>query len=52
MLRLFGHMKRIKIEDSVKTVYLTENEHLNRRGRPLVRWNDRVGGVHAQKRHW
>ncbi len=40
-LRWFGHTERMGTEEFVK-VYLSSVEGTNRRGRPLVRWEDRV----------
>ncbi len=40
-LRWFGHIERMGNEEFVK-VYLSSVESTNRRGRPLVRWEDRV----------
>ncbi len=37
----FGHIERMENEEFVK-VYLNSVEGINRRGRPLVRWEDRV----------
>ncbi len=34
--------ERMGNEDFVKKVYLSNVEGINRRGRPLVRWEDRV----------
>ncbi len=41
-LRWFGHIERMGNEDFVKKVYMSSVEGTNRRGRPLVRWKDRV----------
>ncbi len=41
-LRWFGHIERMGNEEFVKKVYLNSVEGTNRRGRPLVRWEDRV----------
>ncbi len=41
-LRWFGHIERMGNEEFVKKVYLSSVEDTNRRGRPLVRWEDRV----------
>ncbi len=41
-LRKFGHIERMGNEEFVKKVYLSSVEGTNRRGRPLVRWEDRV----------
>ncbi len=41
-LRRFGHIERMGNEESVKEVYLSSVEGTNRRGRPLLRWEDRV----------
>ncbi len=36
------HIERMGNEEFVKKVYLSSVEGTNRRGRPLVRWEDRV----------
>ncbi len=41
-LRWFGHIERLGNEEFVKKVYMSSVEGTNRRGRPLVRWKDRV----------
>ncbi len=41
-LRWFGHTERIGNEEFVKKVYLSSVEGMNRRGRLLERWADRV----------
>ncbi len=41
-LRWFGHIERMKNEEFVKKVYMSELEVANRRGRPLGRWRDGV----------
>ncbi len=41
-LRWFGHIDRMENEEFVKKVYINSGEGTNRRGRPLVRWKDRV----------
>ncbi len=41
-LRWFGHIERMGNNEFVKKVYLSSVEGRNRRGRPLVRWEDRV----------
>ncbi len=41
-LRWFDHIERMRNEELVKMVYLSSVEGPNRRGRPLVRWEDRV----------
>ncbi len=41
-LRWFGHNERIGNEEFVKEVYLSSAEGMNRRGRPLGRWEDKV----------
>ncbi len=41
-LRWFGHIERTGNEEFVKKVYLSSVEGMNRRGRPLGRWEDRV----------
>ncbi len=40
--RWFGHIERMGNEEFVKKMYLNSVEGTNRRGRPLVRWEDRV----------
>ncbi len=42
ILRWFGHIERMGSEEFVKKVYLSSVECTNRRGRPFVRWEDRV----------
>ncbi len=42
ILRWFGHIERMGNEEFVKKVYLSSVEGTNRRGRPLVRWEDGV----------
>ncbi len=41
-LRWFGPIEGMGNEEFVKKVYLSSAEGTNRRGRPLVRWEDRV----------
>ncbi len=41
-LRWFGHTERMGNEEFPKKVYLSSVEGTNRKGRPLVRWEDRV----------
>ncbi len=41
-LRWFGHIERMGHEEFVKKVYLSCDEGINKRGRPLGRWEDRV----------
>ncbi len=41
-LRGFGHIERMGNEEFVKKVYMSSAEGTNRRGRPPVRWKDRV----------
>ena len=41
-LKWFGHMERKKNEEFVKKVYVSETEDPRKRGRPAVRWKDRV----------
>ncbi len=38
----FGHIERMRNEEFVNKVYLSSVEGTNRRGRLLVRWEDRV----------
>ncbi len=42
-LRWFGHIERMGNEEFVKKVYRSSVGGTNRRGRPLGRWEDRVG---------
>ena len=42
MLRWFGHMERKKSEEFVKKMYVSETGGSRRRGKPVVRWKDRV----------
>ncbi len=41
-LRWFGHTERMGSEELVKKVYVSEIVGPNSRGRPPVRWRDRV----------
>ncbi len=41
-LRWFGHIKRIRSEEFVKKLYMSESVGPINRGRPLGRWRDRV----------
>ncbi len=41
-LRWFDHIERMKSDEYVKKVYVSEIECPNRRGRPLGRWKDMV----------
>ncbi len=41
-LRWFGHVERIENKEFVTKVHLSSVEGPSRRGRPLVRWEDRV----------
>ncbi len=41
-LRCFGDIERMGSEEFVKKVYMSEIAGPNRRGRPPVRWSDRV----------
>ncbi len=43
-LRWLGHIERMKSEEYVKKVYISESENVDpsRRGMPLGRWKDRV----------
>ena len=41
-LRWFGHIGKKNSEKFVKKVYVSEIEGPRRRGRPVVRWKDRV----------
>ncbi len=41
-LRWFGHIERMKNEEFVKKVYMSSVEGTNGRGRPFVRYKDRV----------
>ncbi len=42
ILRWFGHIDRMGNEEFLKKVFLSSVEGMNRRGRPLGRWEDRV----------
>ncbi len=41
-LRWFGHIERMGNEEFVKNMYQSSVEGINRIGRPLGRWEDRV----------
>ncbi len=41
-LRWFGQIERMGNDEFVKKVYLASVEGVNRKGRPLGRWEDRV----------
>ncbi len=41
-LRWFGHIERMEREEFVKKMYMSESVGPNSRGRPPVRWRDRV----------
>ena len=41
-LRWFGHMKRKKSKKFVKKVYVSGTEDPRRRGKPVVRWKNRI----------
>ncbi len=41
-LRWFGHTERMKSEEFVKKVYVSEIKGPGRRGRSLGRWKDRI----------
>ncbi len=41
-LKWFGHIKRMRSEEFVKKVYMSENVGPNSRGRPLGKWRDKV----------
>ncbi len=41
-LRWFGHIERMCSEKFVKKLYMSESVGPNSRGRPPVRWRDRV----------
>ena len=41
-VKRFGQIERKKSEEFVKKVYVSETEGPWRRGRPVVRWKDRV----------
>ncbi len=49
ILRWFGHIERMGNEEFVKKVYHSSAEGMNRRGRPLVRWEDRVKEYVSEK---
>ncbi len=40
--RWFGHIERMKSEEYVKKVYVSDVEAPNSRGRPLGKWKNRV----------
>ncbi len=42
ILRWFGHIERMVSKKSVKKVYMSESVGPNSRGRPTVRWRNRV----------
>ena len=42
ILSWFAHLERKKSEEFMKKVYASEIEGPRRRGRPVVRWNDRL----------
>ncbi len=42
ILRWFEHIQRMKSEEFVKKVYVSETVGPNSKGRPLGRWKDRV----------
>ncbi len=41
-LRLFSYIERMKCEEVLKKMYVSEVEGHNKRGKPLGRWNDEV----------
>ena len=47
-LRFFGNVDRRKSEEFMKKVYVSETDDPGRRGRPVVRWKDRV----KEYMHW
>ncbi len=57
-LRWFGHIERMENEEFVKRVYLSSVEGVNRRGRPLGRWDDKMKeyvserGVRGNELEW
>ncbi len=57
-LRWFGHVERMGNEEFVKKVYLSSVEGMERRGRLLGRWKDRVKeyvserGVRGNRLEW
>ena len=42
VLSWFGHIERKNSEEFVKEVYMSEIHGPRRKGKPLVRWKDRV----------
>ncbi len=42
MLKWFGHMERMEEDKMTRRVYMSETEGRNVRGRPPVKWRDRV----------
>ncbi len=51
-MRWFGHIERMENEEFVKKVYLSSIEGLNRRERPLGRWEDRVKEYMSERGVW
>ncbi len=49
MLRWFGCTERMKNEEFVKKMYVSESVGSNSRGRPLGRWKDRVKEYMCEK---
>ena len=48
-LRWFGHIERIGSKEFVKKVYMSESVGPNSKGRPPVRWRDRVEEYMCEK---
>ena len=48
-LRRFGHTERMGSKEFVKKVYMSESVGPNSRGRPPVRWRDRVEEYMCEK---
>ncbi len=49
-LRWFRHIGRMRSEEFVKKVYMSESVGPNSRGRPLVRWMDRMKEYMCERR--
>ncbi len=48
-LRWFGHIERMGSEEFVKKMYMSESVGPSSRGRPPVRWRDRVKGYMCER---
>ena len=42
ILRWFGHIEKMKNEEFMKKMYMSETEGPRRRGMPAIRWKDKV----------